>query len=103
VEPAPGPPPAGCHSHDDGGALHLLDAAQCVPAFVLTLRPVAAPAPAEAAEPEACTICMEGALTAAFVPCGHRFCAPCAAQLTAGAVRRCPICRGDVRLVQRLF
>lgn len=45
-----------------------------------------------------CPICMDGARNAALVPCGHTYCAACAAR-----VRPCAICRRQVSSVLRLF
>lgn len=49
-----------------------------------------------------CVVCLDEARECAIVPCGHRcLCAGCAARFGAGAA--CPVCRGDVGAVMRIY
>ena len=49
-----------------------------------------------------CTICMERGSTHVIVPCGHKcVCDQCARGYRAGS--NCPICRGRVQSVVRVF
>ncbi|KAG2580166.1 translation initiation factor IF-2-like [Panicum virgatum] len=63
------------------------------------------------AEPEAagkgvvagcCCVCMARAKGAAFIPCGHTFCRPCARELLAGR-SRCPLCNAAIVDVLDIF
>ena len=52
---------------------------------------------------EDCVICMVSSTTTAIIPCGHTaFCVECA-DLLQKRKTPCPICRGPIQHVQRLF
>ena len=56
------------------------------------------PASTEPATAE-CAICWDGEAEYAVVPCGHRcLCANC-----SKAVSECPVCRGEIAAVLRIF
>ena len=60
-------------------------------------RSVPDPGPGPAEEKE-CPVCMESDKTIALDPCGHMLCGNCVKY-----VRKCPICRRDIRSVLRVF
>ena len=55
-------------------------------------------------KPEAreCSICCDGEISAALVPCGHTYCFTCADRLR-GTKKACPVCRKAISQVQRLY
>jgi len=55
-------------------------------------------------EDDTCVVCMDGAKTHAFVPCGHLcVCHACSKSLSAQGARACPICREPSSLVIPVF
>lgn len=51
-----------------------------------------------------CAICMDGARTHAFVPCGHRMvCEPCATRVLLSADPACPSCRSACTQALRVY
>ncbi len=53
-------------------------------------------------EEKSCVVCMENSRDAVVVPCGHTAC--CYSCLEALPVpRMCPICRVEVRMVQKMY
>lgn len=57
-----------------------------------------------ATEEELCAICLDGARTHAFVPCGHRaLCSRCSETNRLASLEGCPICRARFERVLRVF
>ena len=64
--------------------------------------PVPPPGVAPQTDDAYCVVCLDEERECAIVPCGHRcLCAGCAARFGAGAA--CPVCRGDVGAVMRIY
>jgi len=62
---------------------------------------LATPEPAAKHE---CVVCLDAAVTMAFVPCGHRcVCEPCAAAVRAAPGRACVVCRRSITDSVRIF
>lgn len=59
---------------------------------------------AEAADAIRCAICLDKEKTVVVVPCGHKcMCVACAKQLQASLAPRCPLCRGALERITRVF
>ena len=49
----------------------------------------------DAADDDACPVCLWSDPDAAIQPCGHRLCGACALQALMRCGMKCPLCRGD--------
>jgi len=52
---------------------------------------------------QTCSVCYTKPVECAFVPCGHVSCCLRCARLVDGADGRCPICRLEIAMTQRIF
>ncbi|KAF0774908.1 hypothetical protein AaE_001391 [Aphanomyces astaci] len=60
--------------------------------------------PASAPDPHECVVCFDGPQEGVCVPCGHHaVCMACARRLLAHPPASCPVCRGPVREIIRMF
>ena len=52
----------------------------------------------------ACVVCMEGIPNQLVRPCNHlSLCGGCACRIQRQQPARCPVCRGDIASVERVF
>jgi len=57
----------------------------------------------EPAAAQTCSVCYTKPVECAFVPCGHASCCLRCARLVDDADGRCPICRQEIAMTQRIF
>ncbi len=88
-------------AEDPSTAALMQDAFQSVIDDITIQQAASAPAPASAPANQVveCTICMTAGATHAVVPCGHLcMCGSC-----SRSVQKCPICRGPVESLLRVY
>lgn len=55
-------------------------------------------------EEKLCIVCMNAPISSCFVPCGHACCClGCGKKIEGLKEKRCPVCRGDVDVCQKMF
>ncbi|XP_028317969.1 E3 ubiquitin-protein ligase LRSAM1 isoform X2 [Gouania willdenowi] len=98
--------PAACKAppQDEEAEVQTPSAPPCHPSPSPPLTPgspvtPSAPSPVEGPGSSECVVCMETGAQVIFLPCGH----VCCCQLCSGALQTCPLCRGNIAQIIRLY
>ena len=71
---------------------------------VLGVVALAAPAPQPQAEEALCVVCMDAPKRCVVLPCMHMCtCEACSQQLLEQGAQSCPVCRGPMERIERVF